>query len=75
MAPYSFLTVRELVLKSRDGVSFKKSTRRSHVIKCNEMSTNMASKFVEKKILEQLCESLPVSKHLLNEHKMLPFCT
>ena len=30
VAPYSFLTARELVLKSRDGPSFKKSTRKSH---------------------------------------------
>ena len=29
MAPYSFLTARELVSKSRDGASFKKSTRKS----------------------------------------------
>ena len=27
VAPYSFLTARELVSKSRDGASFKKSTR------------------------------------------------
>jgi len=29
VAPYSFLTARELVSKSRDGASFKKSTRKS----------------------------------------------
>ena len=29
VAPYSFLTARELVLKSRDGARFKKSTRKS----------------------------------------------
>ena len=49
MAPYSFLTARELVSKSRDGTSLKKSTRKSRAIKHNEMSTNMASKFVKKK--------------------------
>ena len=31
VAPYSFLTARELVSKSRDGASFKKSTRKSRV--------------------------------------------
>ena len=75
MAPYSFLTARELVSKSRDGASFKKSTRKSRAIKRNEMSTNMASKFVKKKILEHLRESRPVSKHLSNEHTTLSFCT
>ena len=29
VAPYSFLTARELVSKSRDGASFKKSSRKS----------------------------------------------
>lgn len=29
VAPYSFLTTRELVLKSLDGASLKKSTRKS----------------------------------------------
>ena len=61
VAPCSFLTAGELVSKSRS-------------IKRNEMSTNMASKFV-KKNFEQLRESLPVSKHLSNEYKTLPFCT
>ena len=49
VAPYSFLTARKLASKSRDGASFKKSTRKSRAIKRNEMSTNMASKFVKKK--------------------------
>ena len=31
VVPYSFLTARELVSKSRDGASFKKSTRKSRV--------------------------------------------
>ena len=75
MAHYGFLTARELVSKSRDGASLKRSTRKSRAIKRNEMSTNMASKFVKKKFLEQLRESLPVSKHLSKEHKTLPFCT
>ena len=57
MAPYSFLTARELVSKSRDGASFKKSTRKSRAIKRNEMSTNMASKFVKKKFWNT-CASL-----------------
>ena len=48
MTPYGFLTARELVSKSRDGASLKKSTRKSRAIKRNEMSTNMASKFVKK---------------------------
>ena len=49
VAPYIvFLTARELVSKSRDGASFKKSTRKSRAIKRNKMSTNMASKFVKK---------------------------
>ena len=48
VAPYSFLTARELVSKSRDGASFNKFTRTSRAIKRNEMSTNMASKFVQK---------------------------
>ena len=50
MAPYSFLTARELVTKSRDGASFKNSTRKSRAINRNEMSTNMASKFVKKNL-------------------------
>ena len=50
VAPYSFLTARELVSKSRDGASLKKSTRKSRAIKRNEMSTNMAFKFVKIKI-------------------------
>ena len=75
VAPYSFLTARELVSKSRDGASLKKSTRKWRAKKRNEMSTNMASKFVKKKFLEQLRESLQVSKHLSNEHKTLPFRT
>ena len=37
VAPYSFLTVRELVTKSRDGASFKKSTRKSREMKRDEM--------------------------------------
>ena len=57
VAPYSFLTARELVSKSRDGASFKKPTRESRAIKRNEMSTNMASKFVKKKIWNN-CASL-----------------
>ena len=57
VAPCSILTARELVSKSHDGVSFKKSTRKSHVIKCNEMSTNMASKFVKKNFWNS-CTSL-----------------
>ena len=32
VAPYSFLTTHELVSKSRDGASFKKSTRKSRTI-------------------------------------------
>ena len=44
MAHYSFLTARELVSKSRDGASFKKSTRKSRGIKRNIMSTNISEK-------------------------------
>ena len=47
VAPYSFLTVHELVSKSRDGASFKKSTRKSCAIKRNEMSTNICEKKIE----------------------------
>ena len=43
MAPYSFLT-------ARDGASFNNSTRKSRAINRNEMSTNMASKFVKKNL-------------------------
>ena len=50
MAPYSFLTARELVTKSRDGASFKNSTRKSRAINRNKMSTNMATTFVKKKM-------------------------
>ena len=35
VAPFSFLTARELVSKSRDGASLKKYTRKSRVIKRN----------------------------------------
>lgn len=48
VAPYSFLSARVLVLKSRDGVNFKKSAQKSCAIKRNELSTNMASKIVKK---------------------------
>ena len=58
VAPYSFLTARELVSKSCDGASLKKSTRKSRAIKRNEMSTNMASKFCEKKKFWNGCASL-----------------
>lgn len=57
MAPYSFLTARELVSKSRDGASFKKSTRNSRARSRNKMSTNMASKFV-KNIFRNSCACL-----------------
>ena len=57
MAPYSFWTARELVSKSRDGASFKRSTRKSRAIKRNEMSTNMASKFAKKNFWNS-CASL-----------------
>ena len=63
MAPYSFLTVRELVSKSHDGVSFKKSTQKSRANKHNEMSTNMASKFL-KKIFWNSCASLCQFKNI-----------
>ena len=58
MASYSFLTARELVSESRDGASFKKTTRKSRAIKRNEMVTNMASKFVKKEIFWNSCASL-----------------
>ena len=45
VAPYSFMTARELVSKSRDGASFKKSARKSRAIKGTEMSTSTASSF------------------------------
>ena len=57
VACYSFSTARKLVSKSRDGASFKKPTRKSRAIKRNEMSANMASKFVKKKIWNS-CASL-----------------
>ena len=57
MAPYSFLAACELVPKSRDGTSFKKSTRKSRAIKRNKMSTNVATKFVKKKFWNS-CASL-----------------
>ena len=57
MASYSFLTASELVSKSRDGASFKKSTRKSRAMKCNKLLTNMASKFVKKKFWNS-CASL-----------------
>ena len=59
--PIVFLTARELVSKSSDGASLKKSTRKSHAIKRNElsrnMSTNMASKLVKKNFWNS-CASL-----------------
>ena len=63
MAPYSFLTARELVSKSHDSASFKKSTRKSRANKHNEMSTNMASKFL-KKIFWNSCASLCQFKNI-----------
>ena len=39
VAPYSFLTARELVSKSRDGASFKKSTRKSRATSTTASST------------------------------------
>ena len=40
VAPYSFLTPRELVSKSRDGASLNKSTRNSH---CSNFSNHRCS--------------------------------
>ena len=57
VAPYSFSTYRELLSKSRDGASFKQSTRKSRAIKRNEMSTSIASQFVKKKFRNS-CASL-----------------
>ena len=57
VASYSFLTASELVSKSRDGASFKKSTRKSRAMKCNKLLTNMASKFVKKNFWNS-CASL-----------------
>jgi len=34
VAPYSFMTARELVSKSRDGASFKRSKRKSRALLC-----------------------------------------
>ena len=46
VAPYSFLTVREPVTKSRDGASFKKSARKSREIRRNEMFEDFLPKRV-----------------------------
>ena len=85
VAPYSFLTARELVSKSRDGASFKKSTRNIHVYRHrndphhrndprhrNDTVNKHGVQICVNKFLEQLRESLPVSKHISNEHKTLP---
>ena len=50
--------------------NLRESSARYNAMKL--LSTNMVSKFVQKPILEQLRESLPVSKHLSNEQKTLP---
>ena len=58
VAPYSFLTVRELIYgKSRDDASFqtlRESRTRDHTVKCRQTS-------------QKLRASAPVSKNLLNE--------
>ena len=43
VAPYSFLTARELVSKSRDGASFKKSTRKSRVTSTTTSNSHRSS--------------------------------
>ena len=43
VAPYSFLTARELVSKSRDGASFKKSTRKSRVTSTTASNSHRSS--------------------------------
>ena len=43
VAPYSFLTARELVSKSRDGAGFKKSTRKSRATRVTRTGRILAS--------------------------------
>ena len=43
VAPYSFLTARELVSKSRDGASFKKSTRKSRATRVTRTGRILAT--------------------------------
>ena len=43
VAPYSFLTARELVSKSRDGASFQKSTRKSRATRVTRTGRILAT--------------------------------
>ena len=54
VAPYSFLTARELVLKSRDGASFKKSTRKSRVTSTTASNSHRSS-FSNHRCLFPMC--------------------